>query len=37
MAESLDVILRLLAGETVTEQTEWYTLENARCQLRPYT
>jgi limonene 1,2-monooxygenase len=37
MAESLSVILRLLAGETVDERTEWYTLKNARCQLRPYT
>jgi limonene 1,2-monooxygenase len=37
MAESLDVILRLIAGETVDEQTEWYTLKGARCQLRPYT
>lgn len=37
MAESLDVILRLLAGETVTEQTEWYTLKEARCQVLPYS
>ncbi len=37
MAESLDVILRLLSGEVVTEQTEWYTLKEARCQLLPYT
>jgi limonene 1,2-monooxygenase len=37
MAESLDVILRLVAGETVTEQTEWYTMKEARCQLLPYT
>jgi len=37
MAESLDVILRLVAGEVVTEQTEWYTLKEARCQLLPYT
>ena len=37
MAESLDVILRLLAGETVTEKTEWYTMTGARCQLLPYT
>lgn len=37
MAESLDVILRLLAGETVDEKTDWYTLRRARCQLRPYT
>jgi limonene 1,2-monooxygenase len=37
MAESLDVILRLLDGQTVTERTGWYTLANASCQLRPYT
>jgi limonene 1,2-monooxygenase len=37
MAESLDVILRLIAGETVTEKTDWYSLKRARCQLRPYT
>ncbi|HVA76656.1 MAG TPA: LLM class flavin-dependent oxidoreductase [Candidatus Binataceae bacterium] len=37
MAESLDVILRLLAGEVITEQTEWYTLKEARCQLLPYS
>jgi limonene 1,2-monooxygenase len=37
MAQALDVILRLIAGETVDEQTDWYTLKNARCQLRPYT
>ena len=37
MAESLDVILRLLAGEVVTEKTEWYNLVNARAHLLPYT
>ena len=37
MAESLATILRLLAGETVDEKTDWYTLKRARCQLRPYT
>jgi limonene 1,2-monooxygenase len=37
MAQGLDVILRLIAGESVDEQTDWYTLKNARCQLRPYT
>ena len=37
MAESLAVIVRLLAGESVTEQSDWYTLKNARCQLRPYS
>jgi len=37
MAESLDVILRLFKGETVTEQTDWYNLQNARAHLLPYT
>jgi limonene 1,2-monooxygenase len=37
MTQSLDVILRLLKGETVSEKTDWYELRNARCQLRPYT
>ena len=37
LAQSLDVILRLMAGETVTEKTDWYNLQNARCQLLPYT
>ncbi len=37
MAESLDIILRLLAGEVVTEKTEWYNLVNARAHLLPYT
>jgi limonene 1,2-monooxygenase len=37
MGEALAVILRLLAGETVTQTTEWFTLKNARVQLRPYT
>jgi limonene 1,2-monooxygenase len=37
MVESLEVILRLLAGEVVTAKTEWFELRDARCQLRPYT
>jgi len=37
MAESLDVILRLFRGEVVTEQTEWYNLQNARAHLLPYS
>jgi limonene 1,2-monooxygenase len=37
MAESLDVILRLMEGETVTEKTEWYELRDARAHLLPYT
>lgn len=37
MVESVEVILRLFQGETVTEETEWFTLRNARCQLLPYS
>lgn len=37
MAESLDVILRLMNGETVTEKTEWYELVNAKLHLMPYS
>lgn len=37
MEQSLDVILRLFNGEAVTEQTEWYTLRDARTHLRPFT
>ena len=37
MMQALDVILRLMRGETVTERTDWYELRNARCQLLPYT
>ena len=38
MEESLEAILALLDGsEPVTRQTEWFTLRDARLQLRPYT
>lgn len=37
MEESLDVIVRLLNGETVTRKTEWFTCDEARLQLRPYS
>jgi limonene 1,2-monooxygenase len=37
MIESLEVILDLMAGKSVTRQTDWFNLQNARCQLRPYT
>src|SRR5580658_2197287 len=37
MMQGLDVVLRLMRGETVTEKTEWYDLRGARCQLLPYT
>ena len=37
MEESLSVIVRLLAGETVTETTDWFTLRDAVLQLAPYS
>jgi limonene 1,2-monooxygenase len=37
MAEGLAVILRLLQGETVTEKTDWYTLDEAKVHFLPYT
>ncbi|ANY24372.1 LLM class flavin-dependent oxidoreductase [Gordonia terrae] len=37
MHEALDVILRLLRGETVTEKSDWYTLDQARLHLLPYS
>lgn len=37
MAQSLDVIIRLLRGEVVTEQTDWYNLQDARLHLLPFT
>ena len=35
MDESLGVILRLLAGEVVTHDSDWFQLREARLQLRP--
>src|SRR5579862_5936087 len=38
MEESLEAILALLDGhELVTRESSWFTLRNARVQLRPYT
>lgn len=38
MEESLEAILALLeGGEPVNRQTDWFTLRDARLQLRPYT
>jgi limonene 1,2-monooxygenase len=38
MEESLEAILALLDGsELVSRQTDWFTLRDARLQLRPYT
>jgi limonene 1,2-monooxygenase len=37
MEESLEAMVALFAGNTVSKQTEWFTLKDARLQLRPYT
>ena len=38
MEESFEVILELLAGEKpVNRSTDWFTLKDARLQLRPYS
>jgi limonene 1,2-monooxygenase len=37
MNESLEVILALLRGETVTKKTDWFELRDARLQLPPYS
>jgi len=37
MNESLEVILALLRGETVTKKTDWFDLRDARLQLPPYS
>jgi limonene 1,2-monooxygenase len=36
MIEAAEVILPLLRGEVVTAKTDWFTLDGARLQLRPY-
>jgi limonene 1,2-monooxygenase len=36
MDESLDVLVKLLNGETVSCQTDWFTLREARMQILPY-
>ena len=37
MDEALEVIVPLLRGETVTAKTDWFTLNNARLHLSPYS
>ncbi len=37
MGESLDVIMRLLAGERVTAATDWFRLDDAKLQLECFT
>ena len=36
LAEGLDAIYRLLNGETVDMETDWFTLQDAQLQLLPY-
>jgi limonene 1,2-monooxygenase len=37
MDEAIEVIVPLLRGETVTAQTEWFTLDQARLQMTPFS
>jgi limonene 1,2-monooxygenase len=37
MVEGIEVILKLFAGERVTQKTDWFNLVDATCQLRPFT
>jgi len=37
MVEAIEVILRLWKGERVTHKSDWFTLQDATCQLLPYS
>lgn len=37
MNQSLDVLIKLFQGDTVTEKTDWYDLQDARLQIPCYT
>jgi limonene 1,2-monooxygenase len=37
MDEGLDAVMALLRGESVTMQTDWFTLQDATLQLKPYS
>ena len=37
MEQSLDVMMRLFRGETVTEKTDWFTCQDAVLQVKPYS
>ena len=37
MADAIDIITRLLDGEVITRESEWYKLRDARLHLRPYS
>jgi len=37
MEQAFDVMMRLFKGETVTEQTDWFTCHEAVLQIKPYS
>lgn len=37
MEESFEVIMALFRGETVTAETDWFTVNEGRLQMRPYS
>ena len=37
MEQAFDVMMRLFKGETVTEQTDWFTCHDAVLQIKPYS
>ena len=37
MADAIDIITRLLAGEVITRHSDWYAMREARLHLRPYS
>ena len=37
MAEGISAITRLMAGEVITEKTDWYEMRSARAHLLPYS
>lgn len=37
MEESFDVIMALFRGETITTETDWFTVHDGRLQMRPYS
>ena len=36
MAEAVEIIVRLIDGETITRKSDWFELKEARLQLAPY-
>jgi limonene 1,2-monooxygenase len=37
MDQAMEAIIPLLRGETVTQKTDWFTLQNARLQMTPFS